>query len=94
MKQEMSVFELCRKNTKMSTRELFAWLGLVVDRDYERVDLGDRYLRVIGDGNVVEFSEPKGCFDRWANSGELTLDLTIKPQRRRFINIIEAETLH
>ncbi len=95
MKKEISVFDLCRKNSKMSTRELFTWLGIVSsDRDDYVFDLGDSYLRLLGDGNVVQFSEPICDFDRWGNSGRLELDLNIKAQRRRFINIIEAMMLH
>lgn len=93
---EMSVFELCRRDTKMSTSEIFAWLDIDLEYGYA-AEIGGRYLRRVGDGNLLEFSCPVEDFDRWANSraedeeGELELlfDLNRPSERRAFLRYME-----
>lgn len=93
--QEMNVFELCLTNRRMSTDELLSWLQ--IEMEYDCCEFGGRYLRRIGDGNLMEFSCLVEDFDRWANSreedeyGELQLlfDLNRPAERRRFIRFVQ-----
>lgn len=94
--QEMNVFELCRQNTKMTTDEMLQWLGVYVEYGYA-IEVGGRYLRRIGDGNLMEFSCSIEDFDRWANSSassdddeiELLFDLNRPSERRAFLRFVQ-----
>lgn len=93
--QEMNVFEFCLTNRRMSTDELLSWLQ--IEMEYGCCEFGGRYLRRIGDGNLMEFSCSIEDFDRWANSraenedGELELlfDLNRPSERRAFIRFVQ-----
>jgi hypothetical protein len=95
--QEMNVFELCRRDTKMSTDEMLSWGEIALEYGYA-TELGGRYLRRIGNGNLMEFSCLIQDFDRWANSraedenGELQLlfDLDRRSDRRAFLRYVES----
>ena len=94
--QEMNVFEMCRRDTKMTTDEMLLWLGIDLEHGYN-VELGGRYLRRIGDGDLMEFSCLVEDFDRWANSRacdeedefDLLFDLKRPSERRAFLRFIE-----
>ena len=94
--QEINVFELCRRNAKMSTDEMLSWLEIDLEYGYA-TELGGRFLRRVGNGNLMEFSCLIQDFDRWANSraededGELQLlfDLDRRPDRRAFLRYVE-----
>ena len=85
--QKMSVINLCRKNRKMSTSEMLSWLDIEIEDGV--ADLGDTYLRVIGDGNLIEISSPKKDFDRWALSDGCLFDLNRPSERRAFLDFYE-----
>lgn len=90
--QEMNVFELCLRDHKISTFEMFAWFD--IELEYGCGEFGGRYFRIIGhDDDIVEFSCPTEDFDRWANSRsedeELVFHLTRPSERRAFIRYIE-----
>ncbi len=84
---EINVIELCRRDRKMNTKDILIWLG--IETEYDVADLGNAYLRVIGDGNLIEISEPKGDFDRWALSDGLLFDLNRPSERRAFLDFYE-----
>lgn len=85
--KEMNVYDFCRKNSKMSTNDLFIWLG--IEHEYGVADLGNCWLRIIGNGNLIEISDPKLDFDRWALSDGYLFDLNKKSERRAFINFYQ-----
>lgn len=87
----MNVFEFClmRKNAKMSTKDLLLWLD--IDLPYgEMTEIDGRYIRRIGNGNLLQLSCPVRDFDRWALSGsDIYFDLELRSDRRRFIRYVE-----
>ena len=92
MKKNMNVdYEFC-KNAKLTVQDLFSWIEL--EFEYGISDFNDRYLRSIGhDGEILQVSEVKKDFDRWANSVDFEFDLSRKKERKAFIEFIESERL-
>lgn len=76
-----TLLDICLNN-KTKAEELYQWIGF--DRNWDVIDLGDRYLRKLS-YDVVQFSESKQNFDRWANSSEESYDLNKRPERRAFL---------
>lgn len=88
MKKDKTLYDMFRKNKKMKVDEILSWLDIKLE--YQVAELDTCWLRVIGDGNIVEFSEPKDRFDRWALSDGLLFDLKRNSDRRSFINHLES----
>lgn len=89
MKNEMNVFEICRKDIKMPLEQLFQWLGIEEEERYS-MELGDCYIRFLENG-AAQFSCSKSDFDRWANSQEYEFDLYRPSERRAFLNVFQSK---
>lgn len=87
-----NIFEFClsRRNANMSTDDLLVWLELPIPDYGESLELDGRYIRRIGDGNLIELSGLVKDFDRWANSASgVCFDLNNRSDKRQFIRYIE-----
>ena len=80
-----TLYDICLSK-KTSVTEMFQWLGF--DKDWYSLDLGERHIRFLDHVDKVQFSEPKNTFDRWANSTDVTLDLTRKSERKILLEML------
>ena len=82
----MPNFEFCR-NYYLPAEDLLDNLDLPVDGDMSS-ECWERYIRIV-DNDVIQVSDKKYVFDRWANSVEKEFKISEDYEREMFVNFVE-----